>query len=120
MLRGNTVLQGENDQERPGQQLDGAQEDPARPRRQQRRPPREAPAQSVFRLRRGQEAEIVRLLSDRGGEGGRGGGGGAEEDEVEPAGILLRTNETGPVAQRRRVAEANIDERGNLQDQPDR
>src|SRR3954470_11884348 len=109
MLCGNTVLQREDDQERSGQQLDGAQEDPARTRRQQRRPPREAPAQAVFRLRRGKKAEIVRLLADLRREREQGGGGEAEEDEVNPAGVLLRADEGGPVAQRRRVAEADID-----------
>src|SRR3954467_5801864 len=99
MLRGDAVLQGEHDQERPRQQLDGADEDPSRSGRQQRRPPGKPPAEPGFGWRGGEEAKVVRLRADLRREREEGGGGQAEQNEIESTGVLLRTDEACPIAQ---------------------
>ena len=82
MLGGHAMAERKEGQERSGQQLERAEDDPARTGAQQRDPPRRPRGAAVAR----QKAQEVDLLADLRHQREHHRGGGAEQQEIEMAG----------------------------------
>ncbi len=107
----------EHGEERAGQDLEGAEDDPAGPGGDQRRPPGKPAALALAR----QEAEEVDLLADLRDQREDDRRRGAEQQQVEGAvrrAVLARV--AGPVLDREHALRADEDEGQDLQHDPER
>src|SRR5882724_12536191 len=111
------MAQREVSEERSGQQLERAENDPARPRAEQRNPPGRLRGSPVAR----KKAQEVDLLADLRHQREYHRGGGSEQQQVEmTSGVAVLAGKFSPLRERIRIGIGNRRKGENVKDDPQR